>query len=314
MNDIQQAGYLISGDTNLQKIFLITGPKRSGKGTFGRLLTNLLSGSVSTISSTALQSSFPMQDLIGKSVAVLPDVRIDQNTKQAQLAETLLSISGEDHQTVARKFKTAWSGKLGVRFLLMSNSVPRLRDADGVLFSRFQFLHFPNSNFGKEDPHLTEKLWLDRAVMLRWAVDGYKRLRSTGRFTASATHQRLIDQALVRMDPVGTFAAEYLDVTGSPTDQIPMDDLHAVFHSYACKHNITTYTAKGFGKMFWGKDLPDVHPARGYRVTIGGGKARVRTACGVRWRNALTSQQLADLRMEAREDENDGGFLGVEHA
>ncbi len=310
---LQEAtGYLVSGETRLQKIFLITGPRRSGKGTYGRLLTDLLGGAVSTISSSALQGSFPMQDLLGKSVAILPDVRIDRNTKQGQLAETLLSVSGEDHQTVARKFKTAWSGRLGVRFLMMSNSVPRLRDADGVLYSRFQFLEFPNSAYGREDPHLTERLWKDRAVMLKWAVDGFLRLRKSQKFTTSKTHHRLSEQALVRMDPIGCFVSEHLVVTGDQSHELPMADLHAVFHDFALGHNITTYTSVGFSKMFWAKDFPNVRAARGWR-DVQGVRVRERVARGVQWRDASkwTQTVLATLRTEAREDENDSAFLAA---
>ena len=35
-------GYVLAGDTTQQKMFLLVGPKRSGKGTIGRVLTGLL--------------------------------------------------------------------------------------------------------------------------------------------------------------------------------------------------------------------------------------------------------------------------------
>jgi putative DNA primase/helicase len=43
IDTLQEAmGYLVSGDTSLQKILLLVGPKRSGKGTIGRVATGLL--------------------------------------------------------------------------------------------------------------------------------------------------------------------------------------------------------------------------------------------------------------------------------
>lgn len=38
-NSLQEMfGYLLSGDTSAQKMFMLVGPKRGGKGTIGRVL------------------------------------------------------------------------------------------------------------------------------------------------------------------------------------------------------------------------------------------------------------------------------------
>ena len=58
-------GYLVSGDTCQQKMFLLVGPKRGGKGTIGRVLTRLLGRhNVAGPTLSTLGTNFGLQDLI----------------------------------------------------------------------------------------------------------------------------------------------------------------------------------------------------------------------------------------------------------
>jgi putative DNA primase/helicase len=72
-------GYLLAGDTSQQKMFMLVGPKRGGKGTIGRVLTRLLGRhnvggpkpfrawartSACRTSSPSRWRSFPMQGLV----------------------------------------------------------------------------------------------------------------------------------------------------------------------------------------------------------------------------------------------------------
>ncbi|MGD5575264.1 hypothetical protein QUU09_22715, partial [Xanthomonas citri pv. citri] len=93
-------GYLLSADTSQQKIPLIIGPKRSGKGTIARVLTALLGqDSVTAPTLASLATNFGLAPLIGKSVAIVGDARLSGKVDQSAIAERLLSISGEDSLT-----------------------------------------------------------------------------------------------------------------------------------------------------------------------------------------------------------------------
>ena len=66
----------LTGDTRQQKALLIVGPKRSGKGTIGRILTHLVgTGNVAGPTISGLARVFGLQPLIGKSVAIVSDAR-----------------------------------------------------------------------------------------------------------------------------------------------------------------------------------------------------------------------------------------------
>lgn len=97
-------GYLISSDTRQQKIFLIVGPARAGKGTIAAILTMLL-GKTNVVSPTlsSLSREFGLWPLIDKRLAIVADARLGPKTDTHQIAERLLSISGGDQQSINRK-------------------------------------------------------------------------------------------------------------------------------------------------------------------------------------------------------------------
>jgi putative DNA primase/helicase len=84
-------GYVLSGRSDLQKIFVIIGPIHSGKGTIARILT-------------------AMMPLLGRSLAIVSDARLGPKTDTRAVIERMLSISGEDSITVNRKFKRPSDG------------------------------------------------------------------------------------------------------------------------------------------------------------------------------------------------------------
>jgi putative DNA primase/helicase len=105
-------GYIIGGRTNLHKILLMIGPTRSGKGAIARALTQLIGGA-NTCSPTlnSIGSEFGLAPLIGKGLAVIADARFN-GRDASTVVERLLSISGEDAQTINRKYREAWTGRL----------------------------------------------------------------------------------------------------------------------------------------------------------------------------------------------------------
>lgn len=179
-------GYVLSGRTNLQKILLIVGPKRGGKGTIARILQRLVgAGNHVGLALASLATNFGMQPLIGKPLAVVPDARLDGRGPNA-IVERLLSISGEDTLTVDRKHREAWTGKLPTRLMVLSNELPEFRDASSAIVSRFITLVGTGSWLGREDTALESKLVAELPGILNWALDGLDRLNRSGRLTEPA--------------------------------------------------------------------------------------------------------------------------------
>jgi putative DNA primase/helicase len=221
-------GYLLTADTSQQKIFLIVGPKRSGKGTISRVLTAMLGqGNVASPTLAGLCTNFGMQPLIGKSLATIGDARLGHRHDQAQIAERLLSISGEDSITVDRKHLTPWTGRLGVRFLIMTNEMPRLSDASGALASRFIVLTMSQSFFGKEDPGLTSRLLEELPGILNWAIVGWQRLHKRGYFLQPASSAAAIEELEALSSPVLAFVRDRCVV--GPAERIEVGTLYSAW-------------------------------------------------------------------------------------
>lgn len=179
-------GYVLASDTSQQKILLVVGPKRSGKGTIARVLREVVGReSVAGPTLSSLSSNFGLEPLIGKPLAIISDARLGGRSDQAAIAERLLSISGEDGLTIDRKFRQAWTGYLSTRFMMLTNELPRLLDNSGALANRFIVLVLERSFYGREDPALTNRLLGELPGILNWAMEGYRRLRARGHFYAA---------------------------------------------------------------------------------------------------------------------------------
>ncbi len=206
-------GYFLAADTGQQKIFLLVGPARSGKGTIGRVLTGML-GADAVVSPTlaSLETNFGVAPLIGKSAATIGDARLGGRADQAKIAERLLSISGEDSQTIDRKYLPAWTGRLTTRFLIISNELPRIADASGALASRFIVLNLTLSFLGKEDRGLTNRCLTELPGILNWALDGWQRLSERGYFLQPTSSSEAIQHLEDLGSPIKAFIRERCDI------------------------------------------------------------------------------------------------------
>ena len=202
-------GYCLTGDTRQQKAFALIGPKRSGKGTIGRVFTNLI-GTHNCVAPTlaGLGTNFGLAPLIGKRAAIISDARLSGRADQQAIAERILSITGEDALTIDRKYAAAWTGRLQTRFLVLSNELFRLADASGALASRFILLMLTKSFYGCEDQNLTAKLLTELPGILNWAIVGWGRLRRFGHFRQPASAAEAIEQLEDLASPIGAFVRE----------------------------------------------------------------------------------------------------------
>jgi putative DNA primase/helicase len=203
-------GLLLTADTRYQKILMIVGPRRSGKGTIARVLTALLGrDSVANPTLASLSTNFGLSPLIDKRAAIISDARLGPSTNAHAVAERLLSISGEDALTIDRKYREPWNGQLGVRFLILTNELPRILDASGALASRFEVLMLSESFYGREDLELTDKLLRCLPGILNWSLRGLDRLRKRGRFQMPESSLAAIQQLEDLASPVSAFIREW---------------------------------------------------------------------------------------------------------
>lgn len=206
----EMMGLLLTSETKYQKLFMLVGASRSGKGTILRVVRELVGErNIGATSLTSLSNDFGLSALIGKSVAVMPDVRVSSRTDTLPAIEKILAITGEDAVPVNRKNRDEVTARLGVRFVLASNELPRLHDTSEALFNRVILLQMNRSFLGNEDHDLESKVVAELPGILLWAMDGFRRLQARGRFVQPRTATEKLAELRDIISPVGAFVREW---------------------------------------------------------------------------------------------------------
>lgn len=265
-------GLCLTPDTSHQKILALIGPRRSGKGTIGRVKRALIGPeNVAGPTLSSLTGPFGLQPLVGKLAAIISDARLSGRTDAAVIVERLLSISGEDALTVERKHTSAWTGRLIARFMLISNQLPRLSDSSGALAGRLILLPLTRSFYGKEDRALESKLLSELPGILLWAIEGWRRLRERGHFVQPKSGQEMVEEMEDLASPVGAFLRERCDQ--GPSCDVEVSDLFNEWKAW-CEEKGRQHPGDVHA---FGRDLRSVLPhLTTPQKTVGVGKDAVR--------------------------------------
>lgn len=254
-------GYVLSGRTHHQKILLIVGPTRSGKGTIARVLTGLVGeGNAAGPTLASLGTNFGLDPLRGKSLALISDARLGNRDNVATVVERLLSISGEDSITVDRKYREPWTGKLPARLMILSNELPRFGDSSGAITGRFIVLGTSMSFLGREDTSLSDALLTELPGVLNWSLDGLDRLEARGRFIMPTSSNDAIADLTELVSPISAFIDECCQLCG----EISRDQLYAQWVAWAGSNGHRVTSSGTFGK-----DLRSAVPGLGQKRPAG---------------------------------------------
>ena len=254
-------GYILAGGTDLQKMFLIVGPKRAGKGTIIRVLTGLLGRhNVAAPTLASLSQNFGLSPLIGKPLAAISDARLGARADNLIAVERLLSISGEDMITIDRKYRDPWTGALSTRFVILTNEIPRFNDASGALASRFVILTLRKSFYGQEDPGLSRRLLDQRPGIFNWALRGYDRLIARGYFEEPTTSKEAVRHLEDLASPIGAFIRDTCTIAVDL--DVPKDDLWQAWKTWCTDEGITGPGTKAVFMRDLRAAVPSARPER----------------------------------------------------
>jgi putative DNA primase/helicase len=246
--------YCLLADTSQQKILLIVGPKRSGKGTIARVLQNVVgAANVCGPTTSSLAGPFGLQPLLYKTLAIVSDARF-HGEGISTVVERLLCISGEDLVTVDRKHMESVTTKLMTRFMFLSNELPRFTDASGALAGRFLILRLTQSFYGKEDHELTGRLLNELPGILNWSIQGWHRLQARGRFVQPASVADAVQELEDLGSPVKAFVNECCRLGAGA--RIDVTDLYGMWKEWCAE---VGREHPGTAQVF-GRDLRAAYP------------------------------------------------------
>lgn len=230
----QYMGYLLVYDYRWQKMLIMAGESRSGKGTIAAVIRAIVGADAYVGTSLSnMSTDFGLHSLITAKVAVIGDAKQAARGNINRAHEVLLNITGNDFITVARKHKGDLNFRVPARIVMMANSVPRFADEADALFNRYLVLPFKVSFAGREDVTLSHKLEDESAGIFNWALEGLFNLATRGAFVETESGRQKADEMRVYNNPVGTFVETFL-VRGGENDSIRKKDLYNLYTEF-CK-------------------------------------------------------------------------------
>jgi hypothetical protein len=185
-------------------------------------------------------------------------------------AERLLSISGEDTLDVDRKYRDLWTGRIPVRFLILSNELPAFADASGAIAHRLIVLTQVTSFLGQEDKALERDLANELTGILNWSLDGLERLDERGRFLEPKSSVEAVAILAATVSPIKAFLKELCTV--GPEHRVPTDILFEAWRDW-CRDSGRDHkgTKETFGRNLLAA-IPGLAQTRPY---VNGAKVRM---------------------------------------
>ncbi len=200
-------GYCLTQDTHHQKMLMLVGESRSGKGVITRLLEQLVGPhSYGSMKFHRLAGTFSLSSAIDKTVLVFPDARIGGKIDQSAVVADLLSITGEDKMFIDRKNLDPISIKLNCRIMTVSNEPLKLHETSGALQNRILLINFPKGREELEqDRKLEKRISKELPGILNWAIDGWNELQKAEHFFQPESGHSQLDVFSAQSSPIKQF-------------------------------------------------------------------------------------------------------------
>lgn len=204
------AGYLLTGSTQEQCLFMLLGGGANGKSTLVNLLTDLLGDYAANTAASTLMANNSNQfgdDLIRLAGARL--ITASETEHGQRFAEAKIkSFTGGDKIT-ARPLYGRWIDFVPVgKIVLTTNNRPEIRGSDDGIWRRIKQLPF-NRQFkeAEQDRNLISSLRNEMSGILNWAIEGCSIWQAEG-LPAPDSVTASNDAYRLEMDTVASFIDE----------------------------------------------------------------------------------------------------------
>lgn len=198
-------GDTIGADRRIEKIHLVPGAQRSGKGCIEEAVKAMM-GERNIAMTTMFDlggDRFALAPLVGCNVAMMSDAHIGKMMDGSLAAQTLKTIRGNGSVSVRDLYQSARPNvKISARFWIMTNEEMAIQDNSGALAGSFVVWPTTRSFFGREDPGVKEGITREGPGIAAWALYWHAELFAMPR-------------PKIEMDELGRAIAEELAESGS---------------------------------------------------------------------------------------------------
>ena len=205
-------GYNLVRRYDHQKIMMLIGKSRAGKGLVGKVMEALCGTPAFTGGSLAALTRDPtLAACASRLVYFVGDCEKSvPHSIRSAVSEKLKTISGNDAVTFERKFLPSITARLPVRITVSTNHIPAIFDDSGALANRLLILPFDLSFAGREDITLEDRIIREVPGIALWAVEGLRRLDANKRFTEPAASKLEREEINSMFSPLRDFVSACL--------------------------------------------------------------------------------------------------------
>jgi putative DNA primase/helicase len=204
-------GYLLTGETVEQCMFIFLGAGRNGKSTLLEVIRNL----VGDYAATANQDTFLTRNtgsirsdiarLAGKRVVLVSEISGNQYLDEALLK----NITGGENITARLLYQNEIEFRPQFKLLMATNELPRISGTDDGIWRRIKIVKFPIKIPESDiDHNLMAKLKNELPGILNFALKGAAQWRQLGTLMEPESVRSAVDGYRSNMDDVQQFIDE----------------------------------------------------------------------------------------------------------
>jgi P4 family phage/plasmid primase-like protien len=220
--DIQEyvqrwAGYLLTGHTSVQKLWILHGDGSNGKSVFVRTLQMLLGDYAQQAPNSVLvagtRSGGASNDIA--RIAGARFVAVSETDRRDTFSEAQVKkLIGGDRVEARFLFREFVEFDPEAKFALVTNYLPSVRGGDHGIWRRLVVVPFARK-ITNPDPMLVTKLRHELPGILAWAVEGARAFLNEGLPTEPAGFRHASDSYRAAQDIIGEFLREQCVVGGA---------------------------------------------------------------------------------------------------
>lgn len=221
-------GYLMYSGNPLHKAVMLTGTGRNGKGTFLRVLLDVLGRrNVTSVSlHDLINTRFTTASLFGKLANIAGDI----DATYLENTATFKQITGGDTISAEHKGRDRFDFTPWATPVFSANKIPASADTSIGYLARWLVVPFPHSFVGREDRGLDHRLRRDDelAGIAARGIAALPRLLERGEFPSTESGQAATEEFVRRVDQVRTWISDCCSIA----DEHPWIARTALYEAY----------------------------------------------------------------------------------
>ena len=241
---LQEAvGYSLTTSVDQHVIFLCYGEGANGKGVLFHMLEQLAGAAAVPLDINQLRRErYQLADLAGKKVALCSETSATQNLVEDAIIKTL--VSG-DTIRVRQIYREPFTLYPTSKLWWAMNELPPVADTSEGFWRRIRVIPF-NRQFNDTDQIKDLKQQLDQELpgIFNWAMQGLRRLREQGTFTAPMQIKVLTAQYRKDSNPVALFVEDRC-VVGA-LEKVQSSAIYAEYKEWCRENTFQAHSSKNF--------------------------------------------------------------------